>query len=392
MASNGLTYNQVSAVMNEVYKAATGQEATLTGIAGGDVVSVAQKTLLSGYDNFVGAMSQVLSRTIFSARRYTRKFGGLMADSIRYGNHVRKVTPLNKEMTNDAGDLSGVNDGTAVDPFKISKHKLVQFNFYGQNGYQYTDTRPDWQLDNAVRSAEELGSLITAIMTDADNTIEKYHEETARFTLCNLISGVCSSRTNDVIHLLTEYNAATGLELTATTVMNPDNYPAFVKWVYARVAAISDKMTEFSINYHTNITDGTIMRHTPQRLQKCYLYAPFMHEITSRVLADTYHDNFLRFSDTERVNYWQDIDNPNVITMKPTYLQADGTLKTEASATTVNNVFGVIFDEEAAGYTVINERVRSIYNPQGEYTNTFWKFTDRYWNDFTENTVVLLLD
>lgn len=390
MASNGLNYNQVSAVMNEVYKIATGQEGNIANVAGGDVVSVAQKTLLTGYDNFINAISQVLSRTIFSARRYDRKFRGLMADSIRYGNHVRKITPLNKAMVNDSG--LPLEDNGSVDPFKISKHKAVQFNFYGQNGYEYHDTRPDWQLDNAVRDAGELGSLFTSMMVDANNTIEKYHEETARFTLSNLIVGTCVSRTNDVIHLLSEYKTETGLGLTAEDVKKPENYPAFIKWVYARVASISDKMTEFSINYHTNVTDGTIMRHTPQRMQKFYLYAPYMHEITARVLADTFHDNFLRFADTERVNFWQDIDNPDVISLKPTYLAANGSLTTSESAETVNNVFGTIFDEEAAGYTVINNRVKTVYNARGEYTNIFYKFTDRYWNDFTENCVVLLLD
>lgn len=390
MASNGLNYNQVSAVMNEVYKIATGQEGNIANIAGGDVVSVAQKTLLTGYDNFINAISQVLSKTIFSARRYDRKFRGLMADSIRYGNHVRKITPLNKTMVNDSG--LPLEDNGSVDPFKISKHKAVQFNFYGQNGYEYHDTRPDWQLDNAVRDAGELGSLFTSMMVDANNTIEKYHEETARFTLSNLIVGTCVSRANDVIHLLSEYKTETGLELTAEDVKKPENYPAFIKWVYARVASISDKMTEFSINYHTNVEDGTIMRHTPQRMQKFYLYAPYMHEITARVLADTFHDNFLRFADTERVNFWQDIDNPDVISLKPTYLAANGSLVTPESAETVNNVFGVIFDEEAAGYTVINNRVKTVYNARGEYTNIFYKFTDRYWNDFTENCVVLLLD
>ena len=52
----------------------------------------------------------------------------------------------------------------------------------------------------------------------------------------------------------------------------------------------------------------------------------------------------------------------------------------------------MIMDEEAAGYTIVNYRTHTIYNPKGEYTNIFWKFTDRYWNDFTENAVVLLLD
>ena len=389
MASNALTYNQVSAVMNEVYKLATGQETAAT-FNGGDVVSVAQKTLLSGYDNFLGAISQVIARTIFSSRAYNRKFAGLQADSFRFGQHVRKVTPLNKEFVNDAG--LPLTDGGTVDPFKISKHKAVQFNFYGENGYEYDDTRPDWQVNNAMRNADELGGFLAMMAVDASNTIEKYHEETARFTVGNLITGVAASRTNDVIHLLTEYNTQTGLSLTATTVYEPDNYAPFMKWVYGRIAQISSMMTEYSINYHTNIADGTIMRHTPNAMQKVYLSAPVMYDTTARVLADTYHDTFLRFAETEVVNFWQDIDNPLTLKMTPTILKADGTIAAASAAQNLTNVFGVIFDEEAAGYTVINYRTKSIYNPKGEYTNIFYKFTDRYWNDFTENAVVLLLD
>ena len=59
----------------------------------------------------------------------------------------------------------------------------------------------------------------------------------------------------------------------------------------------------------------------------------------------------------------------------------------------MSKVFGVIFDEDAAGYTVVNQWSASApFNARGGYTNIFWHSTDRYWNDFTENAVVLLLD
>jgi hypothetical protein len=63
-----------------------------------------------------------------------------------------------------------------------------------------------------------------------------------------------------------------------------------------------------------------------------------------------------------------------------------------ASAVNNKNVFGVIFDEEAAGFTQVNEWSASTpFNARGGYSNIFWHFTHRYWNDFTENHVVLLL-
>ena len=55
---------------------------------------MAQIGLKTGYNALVDGISQVLSRTIFSARAYNPHFRGLMRDTIAYGNHVRKVTNL----------------------------------------------------------------------------------------------------------------------------------------------------------------------------------------------------------------------------------------------------------------------------------------------------------
>lgn len=390
MASNTYDYNQVSSVLNEVFKIATGQE-SVDALVGGDVVSVAQKALSVGYDNFNKALSQVIANTIFSIRPYTRKFAGLVTNNVQFGQITRKIKPVQK-LAQDEKSLP-LTDGASIDPFKISKHKAVQFNFIGQNGWEYQDTRPDWQLDNAVRSAEELGSYFAMVTTDAMNTIEKYHEETARFTVCNMITGIHDSRTNDVIHLLTEYNARTGKALTATTVYAPENYPDFIRWAYSRINTIADLMTEYSINFHTNLTDAIFNQHTPRQYQRLYILAPEMYDISARVLSVTFDNSKLGFGEYEKVNFWQEIDDPAHIKMTPTYLDpATGNIKAAAAAVEIDNVFAIITDVDAMGYTIFNNRVRSQYNAEGEYTNTFWKFTDRYWCDFTENAVIFLLD
>lgn len=113
----------------------------------------------------------------------------------------------------------------------------------------------------------------------------------------------------------------------------------------------------------------------------------------ARVLADTYHANYLKLADTAILNFWQSITSPNEINITPTYMGTDGTLVTPVSSVDQSNVFGLITDVEAAGYTIVNQRTTSAaYNGKGEFQNFWLKFTDRYWNDFTENAVVLLLD
>ena len=223
---------------------------------------------------------------------------------------------------------------------------------------------------------------------------EQAYENMARATIGNLIGGIIETgNPAQVIHLLTEYNTQTGLNLTATTVYQPTNFPAFVKWVFGRVAEISAMLTERTTMYHTNVTGKTVARHTPYDRQKVYLYAPTRYQIDSRVIADTFHDSYLRFADTETVNFWQSIQTPDSINVKASYLNADGTIGTADEAQTIDNIFGVIFDEDAAGVQFFNEwAAPTPFDARNGFYNDWYHWTIRYWNSFTENAIVLLMD
>lgn len=390
MAVNDLTFNQLSTVLNSIVQQATGKQAQqVTNTA--EFVSVAQTALKTGYDPVLQAISQVLSRTIFSIRPYTRKFGGLMVSNQQFGNIVRKLNIADKDWENDA--RFELTDGSGVDMYKVNKPTILQTNFYGANVFEKSLTIFKDQLDCAFSNPDEFGRFISMTMSNASDMIEQAHENLARATLANFIGGKISGDTASVIHLLTEYNTITGLELTAATVYQPANFKPFMQWVYSRVASLSSLMTERTQKFHINVTGKEISRHTPVSKQKVYLYAPARYQTETMVLADVYHDNFLRMADNETVNFWQSIDKPDEINVQPVYLQTDGTLKTDGSPVNKKGIFGVMFDEEAAGYTVVNQwSAPTPFNVKGGYSNIFWHFTDRYWNDFTENGVVLLLD
>lgn len=392
MSVNDLTFNQLSMVLNSIVQQATGQQAQqVTNTA--EFVSVAQTALKTGYDPVLQAISQVLSRTIFSIRPYTRKFGGLMVSNQQFGNIVRKLNIADKDWEEDS--RFELTDQNSVDMYKVNKPSILQTNFYGANVFEKSLTIFKDQLDCAFSNPDEFGRFVSMTMTNASDMIEQAHENLARATLANFIGGKISGDTASVIHLLTEYNTITGLKtpLTAETVYQPANFKPFMQWVYSRVASLSSLMTERTQKFHINVTGKEISRHSPVNKQKVYLYAPARYQTETMVLADVYHDNFLRMADNETVNFWQSIDKPDEINVQPVYLQADGTLKSDESPVNQKGIFGVMFDEEAAGYTVVNQwSAPTPFNSKGGYSNIFWHFTDRYWNDFTENGIVLLLD
>lgn len=390
MSVNNMTFEQAATLLNAVRTQVTGQ----TQLAPTDVsefISVAQKTLATGYDPVINAISQVVGRTIFSMRPYSAKFGGLQADAQKWGSITRKLVIADKPFQdNEAFNLV---DGQSVDMYEVNKPEAVQFNFYGAMEYSKSFTIFRTQLDNAFRGPDEFGRFMAMVTQNALDMIEQSKETLARLAVGNFITGKISAD-NGVIHLLTEYNAETGLSLTATTVKEPANFPAFVKWAYARIATLTNMMTERSALYQIQVEGYEVMRHTPFENQKVYLLNDLMNNIDARVLADTYNYKFLELADVEAVNYWQAIDSPDQVSILPTYLNsADGTL-TKASATvTQAGVMGVIFDDEAIGFTMFNEFSGvTPMNVRGEYWNQYFNYVLRYWNDFTEKGLVLLLD
>lgn len=378
-----------SKILTSIVKQATG--ISDIAVINGGFVSVATTALGIAPDTLLSAMSQVISRTIFSVRPYNRKFAGLFVDNMKWGNHVRKINIGDKDWEmNVSYDLA---DGESVDADIVSKPDILQTNFYGQCVYSkhYTIFRD--QLNIALQNEEEFERFYTMLVQNTMDMIEQCHENTARATIANLIGGKVKGDVNNVIHLVTEYNDVTGLALDSDTVKKPENFVPFYKWAFSRIKTISGLMTERSLQYHINITGHNIMRHTPVQNQRLYLYTPEMNNVESSVFSSVFNEQYLKMMDYEGVNFWQSIKTPMGINVSARYITATGTLTTDATGTATSNILGVLMDEEAAGVTTYGARTAvTPYNARGEYTNVWWHFNDRYWNDFTENAVVFLLD
>lgn len=392
MPVNNLTFNQLSTLLNGIQSQVTGASA-IAPVNTSEFVTVAQTVLKTGTDPVMSAISQILGRTIFSVRPYSAKFKGLLMDSQRWGGITRKINYVDKSFTDDSG--FSLTDGQAVDQYIVNKPEVIQTNYYGSNVYQKSVTIFRDQLDVAFSGVNEFGEFISGVMQNISDQIEQAHEDTGRMTIANLVGGiVAAQKANQIVHLLTEYNALTDKKLTANTVYAPENYKPFMLWVYSRIAKASAMLTERSQLYHFNLTGKPIQRHSPVNRQRLYLYADARYQTEAQVLADTYHDNYLSFGETETVNYWQSIESPAQIQVKPVYFEeADGSIVTAADNVTQDNIFAVIMDEEAAGMNIFNyELAATPYNARGRYTNMWWSFNERYFNDFTENAMVFLLD
>ena len=386
--SNELTRNQLATVLNAIQKQATGETTIIA--TDMDFVTVGQMVLKTGYDNTLGAISQVLTKTMFSTRPYKAKFKGISVDNQRFGNITRKLSIADLDFVEE--DSEKLVDGEAIDQWVVRKPNILQLNYYGQNVWADYITIFKHQLDTAFTNVQEFGSFITMIMGNMSDKMEQARENLARATVANFIAGKHEAD-NGVIHLITEYNTLTGLALTKADIYKPENYKDFMQWVDSRLNTLASLMSERSELFHINVTGKKIKRHTPLNKLNMYLYAPQKYGVESRVLADTFHDNYLTLANNEVVNYWQAIDTPDEIKADAVYLLADGTLQKTVATVELTDVFGVMFDDDTLGITYVNQWMQSTtMNARGGYYNLWYHEDKRFWTDYTENGLVLMFD
>ena len=398
-----MTFKDISAVLAEINKAATGQEPNSDIIDTSSFVSVCEVIQRTGNDNLLNAISQVFTRTIFAVRPYRAQMLGLEKDGSAWGNHVRKINYFDSDPIKDTtyrlpddGTVGTEAGGDSVDPWIVERPKVLQTNYYGQTNYARMYTQGLIQLNSAFQGPDQLAEFWGGMATHMANQIEQDRENLARLLVVNRMAGTPSTSPASVIYLLDEYNAETGLELTATTVFQPSNFPDFARFAFARINDVSDMLRARTINWHQNWaisrTNYNFMRHTPYDRQHLYLSSRIQRQIGARVLADTFNSGMLQYRDMELVPYWQTPDNRETVKIKPVITSSIGGATVSSSNVGLANIVGVLFDDDAIGYTPIDSQVLATpVNARSRYVNFWYHYGWRWYNDFTENAVLFLL-
>ena len=399
----GMTFQDISAVLAEINKAATGQDPTSDIINTSSFVSVAEATLRTGYDNLLNAISQVFTRTIFAVRPYRAQMLGLEKDGSAWGNHVRKINYFDSDPIKDTtyslptnGTVGTEAGGDSVDPWIVERPKVLQTNYYGQSNYSRMYTRGLIQLNSAFQGPDQLAEFWSGMGTHMANQIEQDRENLARLLVVNRMAGMPSTSSASVIYLLDEYNAETGSKLTATTVFQPANFPDFARYAFARINDVSDMLRARTIKWHQNWaisgTNYNFMRHTPYDRQHLYLSSRLQRQIGARVLADTFNSGMLQYREMELVPYWQTPDNRETVQVKPIITSTAGSAYAASNNVGLANIVGVLFDDDAIGYTPIDSQVLATpVNARSRHVNFWYHYGWRWYNDFTENAVLFLL-
>lgn len=403
---NDMTISQAATILGSAVEQATGQKVITDITTPEQFVSVAQTALKIGYDPIINALSQIWSRSIYAVRDYSSPLTSLEMDLPRYGNALRKISPIAAKMQDDQRFIwpvaydatehaaNALGNGESVDMYKISKQEVLQTNFYGTAVYQQRYTTFKDQFDVAMSSADEFMRFNAMNMTERNNDKESYREAVARGMQANFIAAILDEGQNSrVVHLLTEYNAETGLSLSAQSVYQPDNFAPFMRWVYARLNVIARFMGERSQLYQTVINEKPVLRHTRGSDLRVALYSKAYEQMRTMALSTTFHDDYLKLAKFEGINFWQSIEMPDSVSIMPVYTSTAGAVKKASKAVKQAGIFGIMHDRDALGYCYTNMwSATTPLNIDGGYWNTAEHATIKTIQDNTEKAVVLLLD
>lgn len=382
-------YTYVNTLLNQVKGGAN-----LAAIPTGNQVTNFVNTIYGLGDPLITRLSQLVGRTLMAVRPYEGRLGGIEVTSEEYGWITRKLNFVDDDVEQNM--TFQLTDGQSIDPWIVHKPKVVETQSYGGGQITRHMTIFEDQIKGAFASAGALDEFISGVLMHFNNQVEQDREQYKRTALINLM-GCLSTYTDRCIYLISEYNAATGSSLTATSVFAPANFEAFTQWLYGFIQKLIGLMSERSYKYHLNPTtaspvSGNIARQTALRNMRVFMNTGFKADMTARVVANTFNRDELREVQYESVNFWQSINSPTSINIS---VKPMTTALQEGSVAPVilNNVFGLLMDRDALAVSYMNDNTgNSPYNQRGRYYNIFHNEDVKIVQDLTENAVLLLLD
>lgn len=390
--------NCLNNVINELQIGSTLEEGTLATFAD-DLANIVDmgKTVLDytgqsneNFDSFIRKMIDQVGKVIFVDRTYTSQAPNILKEGWEYGSILQKVRcELQDAQDNATWDLFNypkVGGDSYPDPFELSPPD-VQAKFYNSKvTYEVPITLTSYQLREAFRSASDMSRFIAMIENRIRMKRTLCNDGLIMATIANLIGRrLTGSNTNTVVYLLDDYNAtlAQADQLTESAALTD---AGFLRYAAATIMKYKKYLAAASLLYN----DGSYVTFTPAEKLKFITVADFAKNMETYLYSGTYHDEFVKMEGYEEVAYWQNAQDRMAI---DTYIEnTDKTEGADASIEAKNSyVVAVLFDDEAAAVCNQNDRVTSIYNPRGEYTNYFYKWDALYMVDTLENAVVFAL-
>lgn len=404
MSANAMNIEDVYQLLNALHAETTGDHAVITPYDSSQFVSVANTLLQQGTDIVYNALMNTIAKTVFSTRPYSRQFGGLIVDNLKWGGIIRKIQFGDTDAVADSAFSGLPADGQSVDHYLINRGDVVETRYYGSAEYQDVMTVTRDQLVTAFSGPEQLGSFVSAKTAEMNNKWVQWTEDLSRGLVGNAIAAKTDYYNTNyatnmhVFPMLAFYNSSIGATppLTIQDIYTPQYAKPFWEFVRANVQTLQRMMTGRHKLFYENAGNHNVIRHTPYRNQKVYLSAAYMDMMETSALAEAFNNEYLKYSDYESVSYWQNPRDPSSVSLnKYTYMDpTTGQYADSASGSYLTrNILGLIFDEDFMSINIKDTIIQNTpMNARGLYYDTWLTAHAQYCQDFTEKCIILTLN
>ena len=341
----------------------------------------------TNYETVLRKLIDQVGKIDFDSRPYTSQAPDIMVEGWQYGSIKQKVRTIPpKAQRNDSWRLADhALAGTHPDPFEIFLPNVKTKFYNDEDTYEVPITITELQFESAVQNAGQLQALIDSILNSVDVGRTIYNDGLIEANLETMIAGKIYAGKN-VVYLLDDYNLLTSQSLTPATARMD---AGFLRYASSTMAKYKKYLQKASVRYN----EGGFWAFTPDSDLKFFTIADFAKDMETYLYANTYHEEFVKMSGYQELACWNGAGSDSDRLRIYTYLgyDFDGNKLATPVLVDQNGVVAVMFDRKACVVANMNDRVKSMPNPRGEYVDYFYKWDAKYMIDWYENCVVFAL-
>lgn len=418
-----LTVTDGYAIINAMAAEMFGNNATIQALDTSTFASVGESILASGVENVINTLSLVASRDLVAIRPYKAKFRLINAlDSGVFSNRVRKISYYAKDAVPTGASntqlfaenlMMGVDNGvhydTSTPPVQQSVESMWlqsapvvwQSWFGGGIEWQYPYTIYENALKIAFRSPEDWSDFLNGFLVSCANDIETEKEAFSRLVVLNAIAGtfdMSTVMTDSCVNITDVCNTKWGTTYTTAQILQ-SHFADMLAVFVSTFKTVSDMMENRTIKYHwspTKVVNGVnyyLPRQTKKADQRAMMVASFWNDAEAMVLPAIFNDQYLKLDNFEKIDYWQNINEPLKIDVTPAIPDtSDPTEQIAGSQVQQDIVLGILYDRDAMMVDFQLEDVSVSPKEARKHYRTTWNTIRKnpIW-DPTENFVVFYM-
>lgn len=377
---------QISNVLNSVFAEAVGEENQFTEDLSNfvDVAEEITSTIdLSNTKWVEGIFKKLIDRigkTVIESKAYKAQDWGIYKDAWEYGSVLQKIRVETGEFhDNEVWSLDSYTP--TVFDFEAPGDATVKY-INGNKTFEAILCTMSKQIKEAFASPAKMNEFLSALETRVKTKMEFAREQLARRTIVALIAEKIKSG-NNVIDLAEAYNKATGKTITLAKAPYDRD---FLEFTARTLQTYTQYLQEFSQLYN----DENYATFTSKNDMHLILNTELANGLATTLPANTWNEEFIKLPGFKTIGYWQSPKARTAIDCTPAS-GADTSGNDKITCASGVGILGVMFDDTACMISNEEPYVDSIYNPEGRFFKTWYRFDANYCVDPGENAIVFTI-